>query len=412
MALNVYLTVFKKYSSSKLQRLEIPYVIACYGIPLIPSIVFLFIRKTDRGNLYPMYGSATLWCWISDQWQIVRLASFYGPVWVVLFFTFTIYVLAGKVIFKLRDSLRGFAKESSTEGTTTTGTYPTPVPMGSIHSPTGGGEFGTMKLPTTVSQLPLKSGGSPTGPGFSGGPGSVASQSTYVPILSDPSPVAGANHHHHHQHHHHNHTHSHGQAQGHYQGNTGYTCTVESTGRPISGGLAVNNSNSVAAQRNRIAMEANTAAWAYCRCAMLFFLALVITWLPSSVNRIYTVIYPGSTNFALHFASALVLPCQGLWNGLIYIVTTLPACKKFFYQIDDKIRMLLGKKPINRRKKGKNSHRTNGHSLSNRDMKGGSGVDDMERNNTGDGGETGVRQQRGISLGLNSEGSSMESISR
>jgi len=33
-----------------------------------------------------------------------------------------------------------------------------------------------------------------------------------------------------------------------------------------------------ARRRTNAAMEANIAAWAYCRCAMLFFLALVITW--------------------------------------------------------------------------------------------------------------------------------------
>lgn len=31
------------------------------------------------------------------------------------------------------------------------------------------------------------------------------------------------------------------------------------------------------------AVEANTAAWAYCRCAMLFFLALLITWVCHSL---------------------------------------------------------------------------------------------------------------------------------
>src|SRR5690349_9150971 len=109
MALNVYLTVFKKYTSDRLQQLEIYYICTCYGIPLIPAFTFLFIETEKKG---PMYGNAVLWCWISRDWQIWRLASFYGPVWIVIFFTFTIYVMAGRVIFSLRDSLRNFAKES------------------------------------------------------------------------------------------------------------------------------------------------------------------------------------------------------------------------------------------------------------------------------------------------------------
>jgi hypothetical protein len=45
-----------------------------------------------------------------------------------------------------------------------------------------------------------------------------------------------------------------------------YTCHIEAV-RPAK-----------RRSRNNSAMEANTAAWAYCRCAMLFFLALLITW--------------------------------------------------------------------------------------------------------------------------------------
>lgn len=63
----------------------------------------------------------------------------------------------------------------------------------------------------------------------------------------------------------------------------------------------------------------------------------IIVQLPSSINRIYSLIHPDSTNFGLNFAAALVLPCQGFWNGLIYIVTTLPACKEFMGNIWKKI---------------------------------------------------------------------------
>jgi hypothetical protein len=44
---------------------------------------------------------------------------------------------------------------------------------------------------------------------------------------------------------------------------------------------------------------------------------------------VYTLRYPDATDFGLNFAAALVLPAQGFWNGLIYIITTLPACKEY-----------------------------------------------------------------------------------
>ena len=78
MALNVYLTVFKKYTTKRLKDLEVIYICFCYGLPAIPAIIFLFISN-DQG--VPVYGSATLWCWISSEWQFLRIAGFYGPVW-------------------------------------------------------------------------------------------------------------------------------------------------------------------------------------------------------------------------------------------------------------------------------------------------------------------------------------------
>ncbi|PWW73287.1 hypothetical protein C7212DRAFT_217877 [Tuber magnatum] len=246
MALNVYLTVFKKYTTKRLRELELTYILVCYGTPVIPAVIFLFIKNSE--GVY-IYGSATLWCWISNEWQFMRIAAFYGPVWIILGVTIIIYILAGRVIFRLRGSLRNFAGRSAPE-------------------PPVKDTWSTQSHNISRTRSP-----DPT-------PGPTAS------INPPPS----------------------------------YTVTIESGPKPP----AVNNR-----MPRNTAVEANTAAWAYCRCAMLFFLALLITWLPSSVNRIYNLVYPDATHFGLNFAAALVLPCQGFWNGLIYIVTTLPACKEF-----------------------------------------------------------------------------------
>lgn len=80
-------------------------------------------------------------------------------------------------------------------------------------------------------------------------------------------------------------------------------------------------------------MEANTAAWSYARCAILFFTAILITWLPSSANRVYSVVHPGTASLALEFMSAIVLPLQGFWNAVIYISTSWSACKYFFSEM-------------------------------------------------------------------------------
>jgi hypothetical protein len=73
-------------------------------------------------------------------------------------------------------------------------------------------------------------------------------------------------------------------------------------------------------------IDANRAAVSYCKWALLFFVASLVTWVPSTVNRVVTLVYPEDMIFGLNYASGLVLPLQGFWNAIIYIFTSLPAC--------------------------------------------------------------------------------------
>lgn len=77
MALNIWLTFYHKYDAERIRRLEIVYFFACYGFPFIPAFTYIFI-KTSKGRLY---GNATLWCWVSTPWDLLRLVTFYVPVW-------------------------------------------------------------------------------------------------------------------------------------------------------------------------------------------------------------------------------------------------------------------------------------------------------------------------------------------
>ncbi|KFY80789.1 hypothetical protein V498_08777, partial [Pseudogymnoascus sp. VKM F-4517 (FW-2822)] len=78
MALNVYLTFFHRFSGEQLIALEPYYLAFNYGVPFIPAIAFVFIRNEERGHIF---GDATLWCWVRSEWSILRVATFYGPVW-------------------------------------------------------------------------------------------------------------------------------------------------------------------------------------------------------------------------------------------------------------------------------------------------------------------------------------------
>lgn len=78
MAVNVYLTFYYKFDAQKLRKMEVPYLCLCYGIPFVVALTFIFIKTEEKGR---MYGNAILWCWISNDWDIFRIATFYGPVW-------------------------------------------------------------------------------------------------------------------------------------------------------------------------------------------------------------------------------------------------------------------------------------------------------------------------------------------
>ncbi|KAF5876780.1 putative camp receptor-like protein [Botrytis fragariae] len=88
--------------------------------------------------------------------------------------------------------------------------------------------------------------------------------------------------------------------------------------------------------------QANAAMWAYAKVSLLFFLAMMITWIPSTANRIYSILYPGMVNMSLQYVSVFVLPLQGFWNASIYIITSMDACKVLWKRLGEPVVILKG----------------------------------------------------------------------
>ncbi|GJN80237.1 hypothetical protein PLIIFM63780_003762 [Purpureocillium lilacinum] len=61
---------------------------------------------------------------------------------------------------------------------------------------------------------------------------------------------------------------------------------------------------------------------AYLRTSFVFAFAVLITWIPSSINRLYSITHNGKISFPLSVASGCVLPLQGVWNAIIYLTTS------------------------------------------------------------------------------------------
>jgi hypothetical protein len=58
---------------------------------------------------------------------------------------------------------------------------------------------------------------------------------------------------------------------------------------------------------------------AYLRTSFLFAVSVLVTWIPSSINRIRGMFYSDSP-YAYNVGTATVLPLQGVWNAVIFFV--------------------------------------------------------------------------------------------
>ncbi|KAN0099882.1 hypothetical protein V8E51_013657 [Hyaloscypha variabilis] len=256
MALNVYLTFYKRYTTTQLKSLEWKYFLVCYGMPLIPSVTLLCLNGKERGKIY---GPAILWCSIGSNWQFLRLFCFYGPVWLAITGTFTIYIIVGRRIFQHRRTLRSFV-----------GPSPKPRPGLSPYSSTN---------------------------------------AIIVEAMDDVSKSSF----------------SHLEEQNHAEA---YLPPTKQFNLNF-----ININSTVQSQHRRVSTAeyiADRTLRSYLRCSFLFFIALVVTWIPSSINRIYSIAYPDSSNYGLNFAGALVLPLQGFWNAILYITISTSACKELW----------------------------------------------------------------------------------
>lgn len=96
--------------------------------------------------------------------------------------------------------------------------------------------------------------------------------------------------------------------------------------------------------RRKAAYDAHNAAWSYTKCALLFFTAMLVTWIPSSANRVYSVIQNGQISLPLEYMSAFVLPLQGFWNAIIYMTTSWKACGMLWEDVTSAFK--TGSKPL------------------------------------------------------------------
>jgi len=80
---------------------------------------------------------------------------------------------------------------------------------------------------------------------------------------------------------------------------------------------------------------------AYLRTSFVFAISVLVTWTPSSINRVYALIHPTEVSYALNVASAAVLPLQGVWNAVIYFTTS-------WRMLKEEVPILAGRSTVGR----------------------------------------------------------------
>jgi len=266
------------------------------------------------------YGNAVLWCWLRPEWDIFRIATFYGPIWVAIIATMSIYIFAGNDIYKKRKKMLNFKSTMSQTG----------GPGNDFFHPAA--EFFSYKVTevvhtTEIVEAPAKG----TLKNHQLQAAKEANTSYSVTISADkppsvhrdsldmddhsPPPSAPSN----------------------PEGNPNLSTSTTIT----TGGTNIANLQAMNARRRHF--DANNATWSYAKCAILFFCVLLITWIPSSGNRVYSMINDNRVSRPLFFASAFVLPLQGFWNAIICMVTSWGAVKALWLNLAPSISVPFAK---------------------------------------------------------------------
>lgn len=355
MAMNVYLTFFRKYDAKDLRSLEMRYVAINYGLFLLPALVYLIM---DLSPMHPnIYGGAGLWCWVTSKHEWLRFAFFYIPVWVVILLTVGIYIRTGREIFRQRAFLRG-------RNGTRRGSSEPPIPLLETGNPFTANIQNRIQR---VTEIEVVCEDVSTGDNDSMNIEQCKSEhnSQYQPRNSfsstnelSPPPQAHMNQ----------------QEVPHcvYTGqkntcnsccnsaiwpfsnnkqterdmNRYYATASITAGTPPSDGPDTRfaNMDRIESGRSSPGQQqqqrdsdphklhtqygvANDAAWGYAKVGFLFFIALFIVWIPATANRVWSVFHEGQSNAGFVITCAAVVPTQGFWNCMIYVTTSRSQCR-------------------------------------------------------------------------------------
>ncbi|KAJ4992684.1 G-protein coupled receptor 1-like protein 1 [Stagonosporopsis vannaccii] len=352
MASNVwYVFLSGRRDEKKLPMLEKAYVMFAYLTPGIAPIVYLI---HDHVASYRIVGPATLWCWVRDELEWMRVAFFYAPLWlgpclyddatradhdrILAVLTMSIHIRVGLNIYQAKRDMRKIMKESRRALVTappgsTVLQDPLYSPRTSIvvttnisyrlNSATPKSSQNSLMSVYSAQSVALPSDASNTaGPGApSPAPRRLHPLNPNSPRGDPPRNRSGL-------------------------GNPHATGTYRATAyaAPLAGGQVATLPSPhmptfrPAEHAAHLERRRETAdMYSYFQVALLLFAALVVVWVPSSINHVYQLVHAGQPLYGLNLASAIVLPTQGFWNAVIYAQATWSECKDEYRKARERV---------------------------------------------------------------------------
>ncbi|KAL7946115.1 putative G-protein coupled receptor protein [Trichoderma barbatum] len=280
MAVNVFLVFYFHTNPDSFRKRWWIYCLICYGGPFIIALTLLLLRS-PRGQVY---GGATIWCWVDKDWDYIRIYTYYMLIWICIVGSILCYFLVGWHVFRMRNRLRSFSTSKNRE-----------KDKGMDQAQVETAENGCYGTVTTEVQVTHTLANS-----LPPEPQPVYVQRGNNPVSFDNStPEIQPS------------------SDNQYYSSVTTSPPQEAPPRPP---LLHRFITAVGAIGGKFHIS-DPIKRAYLRTSFLFALSVLVTWIPSSLNRIHGWLDGGSP-YEFHVATAAVLPLQGLWNAVIFFVTS------------------------------------------------------------------------------------------
>ncbi|KAJ2900157.1 G-protein coupled receptor [Zalerion maritima] len=392
MAFNVFLVFFFQANPDSFRKWLWLYCLICFGGPAAMAILCAVLTWPDSsGNMVPVYGDATLWCWIGTPANVMRVYTYYLPIWTCIAGSILIYFAVGYHVFRQRNQLKNLtlsnpeknespitldppcrdsddkvglvvlrnAQHSNAPSTNSSGGQPdyygtkvTEIQITTTHTSSACAHFPlpppTVTADPTAKFIPPEALLADLERGLATSTNSASSDST-----SGGAPSSGP-----------------------FQSISSISCEKpypplplplplpppppppppSSSSPPVAaaaaGAAASSPSSSSSPPSSPSMADSLRTIWrrcvrrlakmdpvkmAYLRTSFVFAFSVLVTWTPSSILRVHDLASPRNFSYPLNVAAAIVLPLQGAWNAVIYFSTSWTVMREEWAAFSDAV---------------------------------------------------------------------------